>query len=95
MDKRFTPLTPHEQLLKRQQMIDQLVANPEWSVDQVVRFIRAELHLTLPEMAKVCKVSKQTLQNIEQGQGNPTLETVDKILRPFGFRMGMMRIKVA
>lgn len=93
MDKRFTPLTPHEQLLKRQQMIDQLSANPAWPIDQVVSFIRAELHLTLPEMAKVCKVSKQTLQNIEQGKGNPTLETIDRILKPFGFRLGIMRMK--
>jgi DNA-binding XRE family transcriptional regulator len=93
VDKRFTPLTPHEQLLKRQQMIDQLSANPAWPIDQVVSFIRAELHLTLPEMAKVCKVSKQTLQNIEQGKGNPTLETIDRILKPFGFRLGIMRMK--
>jgi DNA-binding XRE family transcriptional regulator len=93
MDKRFTPLTPHEQLLKRQQMIDHLLENPALSIDQVVCFIRSELHLTLPEMAKVCKVSKQTLQKIEQGKGNPTLETIDNILKPFGFTMGVMRIK--
>ncbi len=93
MDKRFTPLTPHEQLLKRQSMIDRLVENPNWSINQVVSFIRAELHLTLPEMAKICRVSKQTLQNIEQGQGNPTLDTIDKILKPFGFQMGVMRVE--
>jgi DNA-binding phage protein len=33
------------------------------------------------------------LQKIEQGKGNPTLETIDNILKPFGFTMGVMRIK--
>ncbi len=91
MDKRFNPLAPQEQIQKRQQVISTIMQNPDWSISQISRYIRTELRLTLPEMAKICKVSIQTLQNIEAEQGNPTLQTVEKILNPFGFKLQVVR----
>lgn len=93
MDKRFSPLTAPEQIQKRQQMISTIMQNPDWSISQVCRFIRTELRLTLPEMAKICKMAPQTLQKIEQDHANPTLKTIDKILKPFGFKMQIVRIQ--
>lgn len=93
MDKRFTPLTPVDQVQKRQQVIVTIQQNPHWTVHQICRYIRTELRLTLPEMAKICKVSVQTLQKIEAEQGNPTLQTVEKILKPFGFKVQVVYAK--
>lgn len=92
MDKRFTPLTPNEQLQKRKAMAEQLSAHPDWPISRVVYFIRSELQLTQPELAKLCKVAKQTISNIELGNANPTLTTIDKILKPFGFKMHVGRM---
>ncbi len=92
MDKRFTPLTHHEQMQKRIAMVEQHNANPNWPISHVVYFIRSELQLTQPELAKLCKVAKQTISNIELGNANPTITTIDKILKPFGFKMRVGRV---
>ncbi|MEC7119899.1 MAG: helix-turn-helix transcriptional regulator [Pseudomonadota bacterium] len=86
MDKRFKPLSPIEQLQQRQRVIEQIQSNPDWSFAQVLRHLRTELHLTLPEMAKLTKVAAQTLTKIEHERSSPTLATVEKILRPFGLQ---------
>jgi len=92
MDKRFRPLTPPEQLEKRKAISQSISDNPDWPIDKVITFIRMELQLTQPEMAKVCKVSKQTIFKIEQGGANPTIDTIEKILRPFGFQTSVSLI---
>ena len=93
MDKRFIPFTTKEQLLKRQYVTDTIQENPDWNISKISQFIRSELRLTVLEMAKLCKIAPQTLQKIEQEEhANPTLQTVEKILRPFGFRIQVVRI---
>ncbi|RLQ22009.1 helix-turn-helix domain-containing protein [Seongchinamella sediminis] len=39
---------------------------------------------------KVAGVSPRILMNIERGQGNPTIETLNKIGRPFGYEAGFV-----
>ena len=34
MDKRFTPLSPPEQLMTRKQAIEDVLAHPEWTLQQ-------------------------------------------------------------
>jgi DNA-binding phage protein len=42
-------------------------------------------------MARVGKVTTLTLQKIESGASNPTLDTVEGLLRPFGLRLTINR----
>lgn len=60
--------------------------NPDWPINVVAKFIRTELHLTLSDMAKITKISLQTLQNLEKPDANPTLETMYKLLNAFGVK---------
>jgi transcriptional regulator with XRE-family HTH domain len=53
-------------------------------VSRNIRRFRAERDLSLGELARRAEVSKQTLSKIEQGQGNPTVETVESIGRALG-----------
>lgn len=39
--------------------------------------------------AGMCKMSTRALYQIEKDKGNPTLNTIDAILRKFGMRMGL------
>jgi DNA-binding phage protein len=39
--------------------------------------------------AGMCKMSTRALYQIEKDKGNPTLNTIDAILRKFGLRMGL------
>lgn len=87
MDKRFTPLSQIEQIQKRQYVLEMIQQNPDWSINIVAKFIRTELHLTLSDMAKITKISLQTLQNLEKPDANPTLETMYKLLNAFGLKL--------
>ncbi|MCY1164927.1 hypothetical protein D9M71_16990 [compost metagenome] len=87
MDKRFTPLSQIEQIQKRQYVLETIQQNPDWPINVVAKFIRTELHLTLSDMAKITKISLQTLQNLEKPDANPTLETMYKLLNPFGLKL--------
>lgn len=87
MDKRFHPLSPIEQIRKREYVSAMIQQHPEWSISVIAKFIRTELQLTLSEMSKITKISYQTLQKLEQPDANPTLDTILKLLSPFGLKL--------
>ncbi|WP_173910679.1 helix-turn-helix domain-containing protein [Acinetobacter sp. Marseille-Q1618] len=91
MDKRFKSLSPIEQMQKRQEVLDTIEQHPEWEIYQVAKYLRTELRLTLPEMAKITKIAPQTLQKIEQPESNPTLKSILKLLNAFGLDLMVKR----
>jgi DNA-binding transcriptional regulator YiaG len=88
MDKRYLALSPIEQNQLRRELMERLAAAPDTPIPQVIREIRKTLRFTIPEYAKICAVSPRTLQDIERGVSSPTLDTVEKLLRPMGLRAG-------
>lgn len=90
MDKRYKPLSAQEQLALRRHFTDELAKNPQWTAQEAIRHGRKALRLTIPDMAELCGVSAQTLQNVELGKASPTLATIDKLLAPFGLRTGVV-----
>lgn len=88
MDKRYATLTASEQNQLRRDLMERLDATPALPIPQVIRDIRKTLRFTIPEYAKICGVSARTLQDIERGVSSPTLDTVEKLLRPVGMRAG-------
>jgi DNA-binding phage protein len=89
MDKRYKPLSNIEQMQKRQYVFETISQNPDWPISKVSRFIRDELHLTLQEMSKLTNISRQTLQKLEQPNGNPTLKTITQLLSTFGMALSI------
>lgn len=60
---------------------------------EAIRLMRHIAGLTQAEYAtRIAKVSPATLAQIEQGRANPTVETLDRIGRGFGLRVGFVRI---
>jgi DNA-binding XRE family transcriptional regulator len=54
--------------------------------------MRKIVGLTQAEYAeKVLKIYPRVLLEIEKDRGNPTLETLEKIARPFGLKVGFVR----
>jgi hypothetical protein len=41
----------------------------------------------------MCKISVRTLVHIEHGEGNQTLKSLNAVFRPFGLKMGVVRIR--
>ena len=63
-------------------------------IGDAVRRLRVEvtgLHQT--QFAKMCKISVRTLVHIEHGEGNQTLKSLNAVFRPFGLKMGVVRIR--
>ena len=55
-----------------------------------VRRLRLEVTgLDQETFALMCKMSTKALYQIEKDKGNPTLSTIDSIMRKFGLRLGL------
>jgi DNA-binding transcriptional regulator YiaG len=92
MDKRFKPIPIQEQLVLRRQAIDDVLANPQWALAEVVHHLRTTLRLTAPELARLAKVSTRTLHEIESGRSAGTVQTLDSLLGVVGLRLGAQRV---
>ena len=90
MDKRFTPSSLHEQLIWRQQALDEVLNHPEWTLSQSIRHLKKSLRLTTAELAKISGVGFRTLQDIEQGRSEGTVQTMNKLFGVFGLKLGVV-----
>lgn len=80
---------------QRAQIIDdvqQAIAQGTCELGAAVRHLRVTVaNLQQAQFARMCKVSLRTLIQIEQGEGNPTLKSLNAVFRPFGLQMGVVR----
>ena len=61
------------------------------TIGQATRRMRKIVGLTQADYAtKVLKVYPRVLMEIERDHGNPTLETLEKIARPFGLKVAFI-----
>lgn len=68
------------------------IAAGRLTLGQATRRMRNIVGLTQVEYAeKVLKIYPRVLMEIEKDRGNPTLETLEKIARPFGLKVGFVR----
>ncbi|WP_256737545.1 helix-turn-helix transcriptional regulator [Pseudomonas sp. dw_358] len=79
----------------RQALIDDIMTqhfNGQQTLGTAVRRLRLEVTgLDQDTFAAMCKLSTKALYQIEKDKGNPTLSTLDAILRKFGLQMGLAR----
>ncbi|MHA6198068.1 helix-turn-helix transcriptional regulator [Pseudomonas wadenswilerensis] len=68
------------------------IADGSLEVGAGVKRLRVEVaKLRQSDFARMCKISLRTLIQIEQGDGNPTLKSLNTVFRPFGLQMGVIR----
>ncbi len=68
------------------------VASGELTIGQATKRMRKIVGLTQKDYAeKVLKIYPRVLMEIENGRGNPTLETLEKIAKPFGLKVGFVK----
>lgn len=91
MDKRYNAMSLPEQLALRRQAIEDVIAHPEWSLRESVRHLKKTMRLTSAEMAKLAGVSTKTIQDIEQGRSDGTVQTMDRIFGMLGLKLGVVR----
>jgi DNA-binding transcriptional regulator YiaG len=89
MDKRYKPISLSQQMQMRQQVIEELLSHPEWSLRESVTQIKKGLRLTTADLAKLAGVSFRTVQNIELGRSPGTVQTMNRILGVLGLRLSV------
>jgi len=57
------------------------------SISKTIKNRRQELKLTQPYLANMADVSVNTIFKIENGEANPTLEVLEKILEVLGMEI--------
>ncbi|KRE84662.1 transcriptional regulator [Rhodanobacter sp. Soil772] len=81
-------------LADRQALLAQLQAellDGRTSIGAAVRRLRTELTgLHQEQFARMCRISLNTLQQLEHDQGNPTVRTLNAVFAPFGMRVGIV-----
>jgi DNA-binding XRE family transcriptional regulator len=92
MDKRYNAISVPEQIALRLQAIDEVLAHPEWTLQQSVRHLKRTLRLTSAELARLAGVSTKTIQDIEQGRSEGTVQTMNRILGVLGLKLGVVRV---
>lgn len=56
-------------------------------VGQSIRKRRKELGITQPHLSELANVSTNTLYKIEKGQGNPTMDVLNKLAEVLGMEL--------
>jgi transcriptional regulator with XRE-family HTH domain len=54
---------------------------------QTIKIRRKELNITQPHLAALAQISVNTLYKLESGQGNPSLEVLDKLAGVLGMEL--------
>ena len=70
--------------------LSELVPMESASVAELLRMMRLITRKSQAEYARMCGVAPRVLTNIEGGVASPTVETLEKLLRPFGFQVGVV-----
>jgi DNA-binding XRE family transcriptional regulator len=60
---------------------------------QALRVLRARwLGMSRPGFAQLVQVSPRALAQIESDAGNPTVQTLNQVFRPFGLQVGLVGV---
>ena len=62
---------------------------------QIIKNRRKELRITQPHLAELANISTNTLYKLERGQGNPSLEVLNKLAEVLGMEFSLTVKKIA
>jgi DNA-binding transcriptional regulator YiaG len=93
MDKRLKHIDRTKDREAREQLYRDLAAGT-LTLGQSVKAMRRLSRLTQPEFAAHRGISVDALRKIESDLGNPTVQTLDKIVQVFGLQVGFVPASV-
>lgn len=56
---------------------------------ETIKKRRKELNITQPHLAELANISTNTLYKLERGQGNPSLEVLNKLAEVLGMELAL------
>lgn len=91
MDRRYTTLPPVDPDLLREQAVADVLAHPEWTLTEALRHLKKTMRLTTAELAGLSGVGYRTLQDIEHGRSEGTVQTMSRVFGSVGLKLGLVR----
>jgi len=79
-----------EKILENRRNLAERARNGDLRLPGAVGEIRKSFGMTQDEFAKTLALTRRQVAEIEAGTANPTLETLEKIGRLFGFGVGFV-----
>jgi DNA-binding phage protein len=89
MDKRIKHRTNEQDLALRDEL-HQALADNTLDLAEAVRRMQRISRLTQPEFAQHRGISTAALRKIMSGKGNPTVDTINKVVSIFGLEVGLV-----
>lgn len=59
-------------------------------IPEILRTLRLITRKSQIEYAQFCDVAPRVLADLERGKGNPSLKSLEKLLQPFGLKVGVV-----
>jgi DNA-binding XRE family transcriptional regulator len=81
---------PKDVIKQRRAEIARKAREGELKFPGSLREMRQALGMTQAQFAKHFGLTRIQVSDLENGKSNPTLETLNKIGRPFGFEVGLI-----
>lgn len=81
-----------EQIKALREKLDAEIPQSELAIGSVIRQMRLITKRSQSEYARLCGVAPRVLADIESGNGNPRLSTLQALLRPFACDVGVIRL---
>lgn len=69
-----------------------LIPEARADIPELIRTMRLITRKSQSEYAAFCHVAPRVLADIEAGRGCPTIETLRKLVRPFGLTIGIVSV---
>jgi DNA-binding XRE family transcriptional regulator len=92
MPRKSTKKRAPEEIRQAKEMLYEDIEAGRLSLGEATRKMRKIVGLTQTEYAKtILKIYPRVLMDIENDRGNPTLETLERIAKPFGLKIGFQR----
>lgn len=79
-----------EEILENRRTLAERARNGDLRLPHAVAEIRKGFGMTQEEFAKILALTRRQVAEIEAGAANPTLETLERIGRLFGFGIGFV-----
>ena len=93
MPRRKLPTS--EQIRDLRSILHEDVESGGLSVAETVRRMREAMGLTQQRFGEVFKLTERQVWELENGKANPTIETLTRLGKPFGFRPGFVLLRRA
>jgi putative transcriptional regulator len=82
-----------EETMEARRMLAERAASGELRLPEAVTALRHTLGMTQEQFGKAFRLTRRQVSDLETGVGNPTVETLSRIARPFGFTVGFVPLK--